>query len=222
MARKSRRKRRVPRTVVVALGIVIFLLQRFGIWDRIQNQIDAVVPTQTVTADEGSWRVVRVVDGDTLVLQNDDRVRLIGVDTPETKHPTKPIEPFGPEASSFTKRSVEGKVVQLKFDREKRDRYQRLLAYVYLDDWCLNEEIHSSWLQQVHHALPVRPIHESSLQACRRRSKNFSPRSLGANSGTSSQRATISQKPPFRTVGHVKHSTGVSYVLSEFFQTGSV
>ncbi len=141
MAGKSRRTRRVPRTVVVALGIVIFLLQRFGIWDRIQNQIDAVVPTQSVTDDKGSWRVIRVVDGDTLVLQNDDRVRLIGVDTPETKHPTKPVEPFGPEASSFTKRAVEGKVVQLKFDREKRDRYQRLLAYVYLDDWCLNEEI---------------------------------------------------------------------------------
>jgi micrococcal nuclease len=116
-------------------------LQRFGIWDRIQNQIDAVIPAQSVTDAEGSWRVTRVIDGDTLVLQNDARVRLIGVDTPETKHPTKPIEPFGPEASSFTKRAVEGKVVQLKFDREKRDRYQRLLAYVYLDDWCLNEEI---------------------------------------------------------------------------------
>ncbi len=141
MTGKSRRTRRIPRTVVVALGIVIFLLQRFGIWDRIQNQIDAVIPTQSVTEDEGTWRVTRVVDGDTLVLQNDERVRLIGVDTPETKHPTKPVEPFGPEASSFTKRAVEGKVVQLKFDREKRDRYQRLLAYVYLDDWCLNEEI---------------------------------------------------------------------------------
>ena len=141
MAGKSRRARRIPRTVVVAVGIVIFLRQRFGIWDRIQNQIDAVIPTQSVTEDEGTWRVTRVVDGDTLVLHNDERVRLIGVDTPETKHPTKPVEPFGPEASSFTKRAVEGKVVQLKFDREKRDRYQRLLAYVYLDDWCLNEEI---------------------------------------------------------------------------------
>tara|TARA_R110002072_G_scaffold927_1_gene7369 strand:+ start:17079 stop:17651 length:573 start_codon:yes stop_codon:yes gene_type:complete len=141
LAGKSRRTRRVPRSVVVVLGIAIFLLQRFGIWDRIQNQIDAVLPAQSVTEDQEQWRVVRVVDGDTLVLQNDERVRLIGVDTPETKHPTKPVEPFGPEASSFTKRAVEGKVVQLKFDREKRDRYQRLLAYVYLDDWCLNEEL---------------------------------------------------------------------------------
>lgn len=131
----------MPRGIVVVLGIAIFLLQRFGIWDQIQNRIDAVIPTQSVTADNGSWRVVRVVDGDTLLLQNNERVRLIGVDTPETKHPTKPVEPFGPEASSFTKRAVEGKVVQLKFDREKRDRYQRLLAYVYIGDWCLNEEL---------------------------------------------------------------------------------
>ena len=141
LAGKNRRKRRLPRSVVVILGIVIFLLQHFGVWDRIQNQIDAVIPTQTVTEDNGTWRVIRVVDGDTLVLQNDERVRLIGVDTPETKHPTKPVEPFGPEASSFTKRAVEGKVVQLRFDREKRDRYQRLLAYVYVGDWCLNEEL---------------------------------------------------------------------------------
>lgn len=137
----SRRRRGVPRAIVIALGLAIFLLQRTGIWDRIQNQIDAVIPTQSVTEDDGQWRVIRVVDGDTLVLQNDERVRLIGVDTPETKHPSKPVEPFGPEASSFTKRAVEGKVVRLKFDREKRDRYQRLLAYVYLDEWCLNEEL---------------------------------------------------------------------------------
>ena len=136
LAGKSRRKRLIPRSVIVALGIAIF-----GIWDRIQNEIDAVIPTQSVTQDDGSWQVIRVVDGDTLVLQNDERVRLIGVDTPETKHPTKPVEPFGPEASSFTKRAVEGKTVQLKFDREKRDRYQRLLAYVYVGDWCLNEEL---------------------------------------------------------------------------------
>ena len=141
LAGKNRRTRRIPRSVVVVLGIVIFLLQRFGIWERIQNQVDSAFPTQSVTEDDGSWRVIRVVDGDTLVLQNDERVRLIGVDTPETKHPTKPVEPFGPEASLFTKHAVEGKTVRLKFDREKRDRYQRLLAYVYVGDWCLNEEI---------------------------------------------------------------------------------
>src|SRR5262245_12563409 len=48
--------------------------------------------------------VKRVVDGDTLILGNNEWVRLIGVDTPETKHPNKPVERFGKEASAFTKR----------------------------------------------------------------------------------------------------------------------
>jgi len=64
------------------------------------------------------------------------------VDTPETKHPNKPVEYFGEEASRFTKGMVEGKKVRLEFDWQQRDRYGRLLAYVYLMDGIfLNAEI---------------------------------------------------------------------------------
>ena len=87
----------------------------------------------------------RVVDGDTLIVKMDnmkDRVRLIGVNTPETVHPEKPVEYFGKEASAFTKEMVEGKKVLLKYDFQKRDKYGRLLAYVYLEDGrLLNAEI---------------------------------------------------------------------------------
>ena len=84
----------------------------------------------------------RVVDGDTIILSNNERVRLIGVDTPETKHPNKPVEYFGKEATAFTNRMVGGKVVKLKYDVQKRDKYGRLLAYVYLmDETFLNAEI---------------------------------------------------------------------------------
>lgn len=123
------------------LAVAAYLLKHFGIWDELQTQLDSHLPTATVADGEGTWRIQRVVDGDTVVLQDGQRVRLIGVDTPETKHPARPVEPFGPEASAFTKRAVEGRVVQLKFDREKIDRYQRVLAYVYVGDWCLNEEL---------------------------------------------------------------------------------
>jgi micrococcal nuclease len=75
-------------------------------------------------------RVERVVDGDTLVLAGGERVRLIGVDTPETKKPGTPIECFGKKASAFTTAFVEGKRVRLELDVEERDRYGRLLAYV--------------------------------------------------------------------------------------------
>ena len=86
--------------------------------------------------------VKRVIDGDTLLLTNGEKVRLIGVDTPETKHPQKPVQRFGQEAYLFTKRMVEGKEVRLDYDWQRRDKYGRLLAYVYLlDGTFLNAEI---------------------------------------------------------------------------------
>lgn len=86
-----------------------------------------------------------VVDGDTIVLsvQNQtETVRLLGIDTPETVHPTRPIECFGPEASAFTKATLEkGSVVKLVRDVEPRDRYQRLLVYLFLADGTLFNQL---------------------------------------------------------------------------------
>jgi micrococcal nuclease len=85
--------------------------------------------------------VVRHIDGDTVVvriahpppeLQTQETIRMIGVDTPETVHPNKPTQPFGPEASAFTKEQLLGKQVYLAFDWDLRDRYGRLLAYLYI------------------------------------------------------------------------------------------
>ena len=96
----------------------------------------------TCSASEEYYFVTRVVDGDTIVLDTGEKVRLIGVDTPETKHPKKPVEYFGKEASAFTKRICEGKKVRLEYDQTKRDRYGRVLAYVYLKDGTfVNAEI---------------------------------------------------------------------------------
>ena len=85
---------------------------------------------------------VRVIDGDTIELDGSERVRLIGVDTPETVDPRRPVEYFGKEAAAFTRRLAEGKTVRLEFDRETVDIYGRTLAYVYLPDrTLLNGEI---------------------------------------------------------------------------------
>ncbi|WP_437201301.1 thermonuclease family protein [Planctomicrobium sp. SH664] len=86
-------------------------------------------------------RVRRVVDGDTLLMENGERVRLLGIDTPETKKEGVPVQPFGPEAHLFTQRMVEGKEVRLEFDRERYDQYHRTLAFVHIDGLLLNEEI---------------------------------------------------------------------------------
>lgn len=91
--------------------------------------------------------VVEVVDGDTVVVRVgrvDEHVRLIGVDTPETKHPSKPVECFGREASAFTRAVLPpGTVVRLERDVEERDHYGRLLAYVWrqLDGVFVNREL---------------------------------------------------------------------------------
>jgi endonuclease YncB( thermonuclease family) len=75
---------------------------------------------------DGNYRIVqRVIDGDTLVVDNGERVRLIGVDTPETKHPGKPVERFGKQAAAFTRRMVEGKRVRLEFDPANAPREHR-------------------------------------------------------------------------------------------------
>jgi micrococcal nuclease len=88
--------------------------------------------------------VVKAVDGDTIHVRIGDRVdiiRLLGVDTPETHHPTKPVQCFGPEAAAYTKRRLEGRTVTLEDDVEPRDIYDRRLAYVYLDGHRFNDEL---------------------------------------------------------------------------------
>jgi micrococcal nuclease len=90
----------------------------------------------------GPHPVARVVDGDTLLLEGGQRVRLIGVDTPETKHPEEPVDPLGTEAAEFVRSLIGTGPVRLEFDRERLDRYERLLAYVWLPDGrLLNDEI---------------------------------------------------------------------------------
>ena len=87
-------------------------------------------------------KVKEVTDGDTLLLTNGEYVCLIGLNTPETKHPQKPVERFVKEAYLFTKQMVEGKEVRLEYDQTRKDRHGRILAYVYLlDGTFFNAEI---------------------------------------------------------------------------------
>lgn len=92
------------------------------------------------------FNVSRVIDGDTIVVEKDGeefRVRMIGIDTPETVHPKKDVEFFGIEASNKLKEMIENKEVELLPDptQDDVDRYGRLLRYVYLDDVDVNLEM---------------------------------------------------------------------------------
>jgi micrococcal nuclease len=80
--------------------------------------------------------VARVVDGDTVIVRSGTRtldVRLLGIDTPETVDPRRPVGCYGPEASAYTKHLLTGRRVRLVYDRELHDRYGRWLAYIYLE-----------------------------------------------------------------------------------------
>lgn len=107
-------------------------------------QIDSIT---TGSVDPGFYRVVEVSDGDTIVVDmnsTEERIRMIGVDTPETSHPSKPVQCFAKAATGFTKNLVGNQAVRLESDptNSNRDRYSRLLRYVYLKDGTLvNAEI---------------------------------------------------------------------------------
>lgn len=90
-------------------------------------------------------QVVDVTDGDTISVRfpggREESIRYIGVDTPETVHPTEPVGCYGPKASHFNEALVAGRQVRLRFDRERRDYYGRLLAYVYRGGLFVNAEL---------------------------------------------------------------------------------
>ncbi|WP_181350518.1 thermonuclease family protein [Thalassobacillus sp. CUG 92003] len=88
--------------------------------------------------------VTRVIDGDTLEVRMNGKtedVRLLLVDTPETVHPNEPVQPFGPEATKFVKDTLSGKDVRVKIGKEKRDKYDRLLAYVFINGETIQEKL---------------------------------------------------------------------------------
>jgi micrococcal nuclease len=99
----------------------------------------AAAQAQTLTAV-----VLRVVDGDTIYVNlagRDEKVRYIGMDTPEVHHPRRGEEPGGREAARLNRQLVEGRTVRLELDVQHRDRYGRLLAYVYVGDVMVNAEL---------------------------------------------------------------------------------
>ena len=124
-------------------------------------------------ATDGRARVVRVIDGDTIIVSIDhhhETVRLLGINTPETKDPRKPVECFGPEASERTKELLPpGTTVRLERDREPRDRYGRLLAWVHRlpDGLFVNDDLVAQGFARVL-VIPPNGIYAGSVEAAER------------------------------------------------------
>jgi micrococcal nuclease len=111
------------RIVITIVGLLLLVLQQTG-W-----------------AD--SWnRVKWIVDGDTLILVDGQKVRYIGINAPELAHDSRSAEPYGEASKQFNVLLVNGKRVRLEFDKERFDRYQRILAYIFLKNTTfVNAEI---------------------------------------------------------------------------------
>ena len=154
----------VPRNILMAVGGAVLLVAGIFIGGAFKNGMKTPPVAQTVAveqarvnaditqndavglsqAGEETTKVVRVVDGDTIEVEingTKERVRYIGIDTPETVDPRKPVQCFGVEASKKNKELVEGKTVRLEKDVTDRDKYHRLLRYVLLDDALINETL---------------------------------------------------------------------------------
>ncbi|MFC1994981.1 thermonuclease family protein [Chloroflexota bacterium] len=97
-----------------------------------------LLPLYTCSSPPETTTVTRVIDGDTIIIDTGQRVRYIGIDTPEI-HPT--LEDYGWEAWQVNRRLVEGKEVYLERDVSETDKYDRLLRYVYVDDIFVNAEL---------------------------------------------------------------------------------
>jgi micrococcal nuclease len=143
LSRRSMRLIRLLAAVAIAAAILIGRYQTAGTAGRHDDETDRQRYHQQ------SFRVLHVVDGDTLDVDAADgperytRIRLWGVDTPETKHPNMGIMYYGLEASAFARETAEGKTVTLGLEPVKptRDKYGRLLAYVYLPDGRMLNEL---------------------------------------------------------------------------------
>lgn len=96
-------------------------------------------PTPASTHGGVLVKVVNVVDGDTIKVETGETVRYIGIDTPETVHPAKPVQCYGKEASDKNTELVEGKIIELEKDMSEKDKYGRLLRYIWLGDVLINE-----------------------------------------------------------------------------------
>jgi micrococcal nuclease len=106
------------------------------------NQHYPTLLGESAALPPGYWRVTEIYDGDTIAVDMNgtiEKVRLVGVDTPETHHPKKPVECFGQAATDYTRKLIGHAPVRLEADSlsSNRDRYDRLLRYAYLPDGTL-------------------------------------------------------------------------------------
>ncbi len=121
--------------------LILFLFGVFWYWQVLTGSPWSTQQSEEYQDTAVSVQVIRIIDGDTFEIEGAERVRLIGVDTPESVQSDTPVECYARESSEYLKELIEGKTVKLVRDTTNRDQYGRLLRYVYLDGIFVNEKI---------------------------------------------------------------------------------
>lgn len=183
--------------------IILILLQgQFSVASGIYRSIDSHgrvtysdIPTPTakplrlhVQPSRTIHRVVKVIDGDTVILQGNRRVRLLGINAPEIESRHRPAEPGGISAKNWLQKKLQGRSVYLEYDQQNHDRYKRILAHLYLPD---GEHINLSLLKRglaTANLLPPNLLHSEAIIKAQQQAetqklgiwsmKHYAPRSL--------------------------------------------
>lgn len=148
----TKRQEKLKRNFFLFFAALLLLLASFLAGP--EENLEEVSPSLTVAPVEeklstpslGSQerekvKVIRVIDGDTIELEDGRRVRYIGIDTPETVDPQKPVQCFGKEAYLENKKLVEGKQIEMEKDISETDQYGRILRYVWAEGVFVNEHL---------------------------------------------------------------------------------
>ncbi|HLQ70198.1 MAG TPA: thermonuclease family protein [Bacillota bacterium] len=141
------------------------------------SEADISKPQQNNAPENAEKATIsRVVDGDTIEVNyngSTEDVRLLLVDTPETVHPSKPVQPFGPEASKFAKDTLtSGESVKIEFDGPKRDKYDRLLGYIWDDGENFNKQLLKKGLARYTYVYDPPYTHQEVFQQAETHARN--------------------------------------------------
>ena len=172
---KSKKSLTVIIVAIVIIGVLAFqYINHTGPFKQSGSDSEAPENTEKV-------HVERVVDGDTFVASDAHhkrlKVRLIGMDTPETVKPNTPVQPYGKEASNYSKKHLNQQDVYLEYDKEREDRYGRTLAYVWLDQHTMfNKELVEKGLAREKYFAPngkYRDVFKRAEQQAKKEHRNI-------------------------------------------------
>ncbi|MDC0307815.1 MAG: thermonuclease family protein [Planctomycetaceae bacterium] len=122
-----------PQRILVLLAIVVVIASSRWLFPP--------APQPAPLIADADYRVLRVIDGDTVLLADQTRIRLIGINTPELERDGRTAEAWSQESKDWLRHQLEDETVRLEFDIERFDQYDRTLAYVYLGETLINEEV---------------------------------------------------------------------------------